>query len=210
MKRTALALGSAIGTILLVSAVAAAGGWASVIVTDPPDEPQAGRETSLEFQLLQHGRTPMIDAPASILARNRDTGERIEADAVAARGAVVKGSHRVTLTFPSAGTWDWKVRTAGIEVTTVLRPIRVSEAPTEARQVGGEAVVALAGSAGVPASAAPVTPERPATAETPRPSSPLPTVLAMLGAIGGIVGGGLVVARRRGLIGSDAGTTRTS
>jgi len=83
-----------------------AGGWAVATLDDLPTQVIAGQPLALGFMIRQHGRTPLVGVEPRVIARQRDTGERFTASAHAEGEP---GHYAVTLSFPSAGQWDWVI-----------------------------------------------------------------------------------------------------
>jgi mono/diheme cytochrome c family protein len=129
---------------LFVVPVALAGGWATVTLDSLPVEPRAGETLRLGFTIRQHGVTPTnrlgsLPLTPYLTARNQDTGERLRADAHQ-DGAV--GHFVVEVTFPSAGTWSWKITPAPFgDVQGEFQPLLVL-APAPARAADGPPSVA--------------------------------------------------------------------
>ena len=112
-SRTLAAVLMAAVALLALTTSATAGGWASAEVDKPVTRVEAGEETTIEFTLLQHGVTP-ADWPKTFLeATNSDTGETIRFDATAQDEA---DRWSVDVTFPSAGQWEWAIKTEELHV----------------------------------------------------------------------------------------------
>lgn len=154
---------------LALAAVAFAGGWAQVSATGGPIEPVAGEETTINFEVLQHGETAVSWPALTVVANDGTSGDEIRVEAVA-RGP--EGAYEATLVFPTEGEW-----TLAFESTDLVMDgsVSVSVAPA----------------------AVPVAPvASAATAATAFDVSPL---LLVLGLVGGAVaiGGALLIAGRR-------------
>ena len=104
--RPMLAAGSAIGASLVLAASVAAGGAATATIEGDPPEPGAGEPVEIAFLLKQHDITPISWETAFVVARNADTGETLRVRAEP-RGDV--GHYVATVTFPSAGRWEWTI-----------------------------------------------------------------------------------------------------
>lgn len=121
MKRTnRWRSGAPLVALLLALALisgARAGGW-SVVTLDSgsaldPISGQVirpGEPFSFGFIVRQHGLTPMADLNPQITATSQATGDVVTATARADGGV---GHYVVTLTLPSAGTWDWQIDAFG-------------------------------------------------------------------------------------------------
>ena len=94
--------------------------------------------------LHQHGRTPISWEQASIVATNAETGEAVFGEA---RPEGRTGHYVAELTFPSAGTWEWEIRTSQLMMETNLQPLTVRPGPAGAAAGEGSAAEATASSA---------------------------------------------------------------
>lgn len=91
---------------LFAPATAAAGGFATVGVTPPPQSAAPGTPWHAEVTILQHGRTPLDGVKPSItIARTSGGGERT----FAARPTGRPGVYRARVVFPAAGRWTYVV-----------------------------------------------------------------------------------------------------
>ena len=84
-----------------------AGGWAVITLEEIPRQPQVGEAITVAFVVRQHGRTPMVDLHPVITARNEATGAALTEEATAEGEP---GRYVASLTFPSAGEWDWRIQ----------------------------------------------------------------------------------------------------
>lgn len=114
MTRRLISLCLALGTMLALTGVALAGGWAVVTLDSLPREIRAGEPLTLGFMVRQHGITPTESITPFLSARQVATGETLR---VAARKEGVPGHYVVDVTFPSAGAWTWKVTPDPFEAT---------------------------------------------------------------------------------------------
>lgn len=92
--------------LLATTSVAAAGGWASVRLDDPPGSIEAGTPWRIGFTVRAHDITPVNVDAARLLAQHRETGEKVAATATQA-GAV--GHYVVEVAFPQVGEWKWSI-----------------------------------------------------------------------------------------------------
>ena len=99
----AIASSLALMTALALAGQTLAGGWASVAMTQPPDDVAAGTETTFELTVMQHGVTPVSWPGIVVTATNEATGETISAPAIPSGPT---GHYTVALTFPSEGDWS--------------------------------------------------------------------------------------------------------
>jgi hypothetical protein len=102
MLRRLLPLPLAALAALALASTALAGGWAQVTVPNPPGDPPAGEETTIELNVLQHGVTPVSWPRITVIATNEATGE---ATAAQAKASGPDGHYTAKLTFPSEGAW---------------------------------------------------------------------------------------------------------
>lgn len=103
-RRIALLFG--ILLLLGTSLPAWAGGWAEVKVDSLPSEIRAGSEIVIGFTVLQHGVTPVNDATPTLIAHQPSTGESLNIVGIPTGEG---GHYLATLTFPSAGQWEWEI-----------------------------------------------------------------------------------------------------
>lgn len=135
MRRRLLAGGLlALVAMLALSATAAAGGWATVEMEKPVTRTEVDEPLTLDFTLLQHGVTPTDWTKTYFEATNADTGETMRVDAKA--GAEV-GQWTVLVSFPSAGNWDWAIKTDELAIEDTFPAIEVVGDVTVAGSSGG-------------------------------------------------------------------------
>jgi hypothetical protein len=129
MKKLAL---GAIGVVLLASVVAFAsmGGWAVVKVAKIPDAWIVGRPLQLQWQVRQHGVSPLTDLEPTLVAR---AGKRL------VRGTTWKfdedgeKGYRGRITFPEPGEWQVTIESGFGASKAVLIPWRVVDSVTPVR-----------------------------------------------------------------------------
>ena len=97
----------ALGVALVATATAGAGCFATVGIDPLPSGVEAGQTWAVSVQVLQHGRTPLVNATPVVLISNGATGETREFPAAPAAQA---GLYRAHVVFPSAGRWDVAVK----------------------------------------------------------------------------------------------------
>jgi hypothetical protein len=122
MRRLLASLGLALVAILALSATAVAGGWATVEMDKPVTRIEVNEPMTLDFTLLQHGVTPTDWTTTYVEARNPGTGETLRFDATAGQEV---GRWSVDITFPSAGTWSWAIKTEELAVEDTFPAIDV-------------------------------------------------------------------------------------
>ena len=83
-----------------------AGGWAVVTLDRLPARIVAGQPIDIGFTVRQHGRT-LRDDLAPIVRLDR--ADKTDSITVTARRQGASGHYAATLTFSSAGAWDWKI-----------------------------------------------------------------------------------------------------
>ncbi|WP_420641192.1 c-type cytochrome [Candidatus Leptofilum sp.] len=96
---------------------ARAGGWATLTLSELPEEVVAERPFTVEFLLLQHGQTPVVgsDLFTEVRAVHSASGEQV---AVKAEPMKRPGYYTATLVLPMAGAWQWE-----IEAFTAVYPM---------------------------------------------------------------------------------------
>jgi hypothetical protein len=90
---------------LATAAPALAGGWASATLDGSPPSPNAGQPAEILFTLKQHGLTPIDWEQATVIATKAGSDETVSVIAEA-RG---NGHYAAIVTFPSEGTWSWRI-----------------------------------------------------------------------------------------------------
>jgi hypothetical protein len=138
-----------LGALLLLAAPVAAGGWATASLTDPPDGPVAGQETTIGVEVKQHGETPISWDQLIFRGTNAATGETVLAEG---RPEGPAGHYTISVTFPSEGRWQWTVRTINLlmEGGDPFPAIEVGPAPAGgATPATASATQASAATAGV-------------------------------------------------------------
>lgn len=129
MKKLTL---GAIGVVLLASVVAFAstGGWAVVKVAKIPDAWIVGKPLQLQWQVRQHGVSPLNDLQPTLVAR---AGNRL------ARGTTWKfdedgeKGYRGRIAFPEPGEWQVTIESGFGDSKAVLIPWRVVDSVTPVR-----------------------------------------------------------------------------
>ncbi|MGH9176357.1 MAG: hypothetical protein ACRD1H_18455, partial [Vicinamibacterales bacterium] len=121
-RRVILAVVCALGMLIAIASSAAAGGWATVELEKPVTRAEVDEQVTIEFMLLQHGVTPTDWTTTYLTATNSDTGETMRVDAT--RGKET-GRWTVVVAFPSAGNWDWAIRTDELEVQGAFPALEV-------------------------------------------------------------------------------------
>ena len=108
-------MGTVLATVLMLAltATASAGGWATVEMEKPVTRVEVDEEMTLDFMLLQHGVTPTDWTKTYFEATNAETGETMRVDATP---GTETGSWTVDVSFASAGTWNWAIKTEELMV----------------------------------------------------------------------------------------------
>jgi MYXO-CTERM domain-containing protein len=91
--------------LLMVPAVAHAGGFATTGLSSTPDGLRAGEAWKVELTVLQHGRTPLSELSPEIVIVNAD-GNRTT---FRAKPTGRPGHYAATVSFPKAGQWRYVV-----------------------------------------------------------------------------------------------------
>lgn len=99
-----------------------AGGWAAVRLDEAPGDVLVEVPWRFGFMVLQHDITPTSDVDPVVLARHKESGEEVRADA-RQEGAV--GHFVSELIFPRVGDWKWSIAPnpfpeTSLETLTVL------------------------------------------------------------------------------------------
>jgi hypothetical protein len=103
VMRAALGAGVA---LLVLPAVAGAGGFATVGLSSLPDGTAPGTPWHVTLTILQHGRTPMSDLRPTVRVASAD-GQTVRT--FAARSTGKAGRYTADVVFPSAGRWRYSV-----------------------------------------------------------------------------------------------------
>lgn len=104
--------------LLLLTALTAFGGWATVSVEDLPERLIAGRPTTLAFIVRQHGVHPLDGLHPRLDARGPD-GASVQANATPAG----TGRYSATFTIPATGDWTITIESGFGTSRAVLAPI---------------------------------------------------------------------------------------
>jgi len=103
VMRAALAAGSA---LLVLPAIAGAGGFATVGLSSLPDGTAPGKPWHVTLTILQHGRTPMSSLKPTVRVASAD-GQTVRT--FAAKRAGKPGTYTADVVFPSAGRWSYSI-----------------------------------------------------------------------------------------------------
>jgi hypothetical protein len=133
MRRLLAGLGLALVAILAISTSAAAGGWATVEMDKPVTRIDVDEPMTLDFTLLQHGVTPTNWTTTYVEARNTESGETLRFDATP--GSEV-GRWTVDISFPSAGTWNWAIKTDELVIEDSFPAIEVVDSAVAVSSAG--------------------------------------------------------------------------
>ena len=129
----------AVMALLAAASTALAGGWATVTAQNVPVDPPAGEETTISFNMLQHGKTPVSWPKLNVLATDEVSGAVVAAKATASGP---EGAYVVKITFPTAGDWtlsysspDLQMEgTASVSVAASVAAPAVTTPATQATQ----------------------------------------------------------------------------
>ncbi len=102
MRHRSIAAVLAVLASLAIGSTALAGNWAQVNAQNPPVDPPAGQETTINLEVLQHGETPVSWPKLTVVATDAVSGTTIRAAATPLGPA---GAYTATLVFPTAGDW---------------------------------------------------------------------------------------------------------
>ena len=145
MRSRSIALPLGLLASLLAASVAVAGGWAQVTGTNVPVDPQAGEEATVDFNVLQHGMTPVSWPGLTVIATDAKSGAVVRADAQA-KGP--EGSYVATIVFPSAGEWSLTFESADLHMegsvaVHVMPPVAAAQAGAAASSAAAFDVLPL-------------------------------------------------------------------
>ena len=104
MRRLSLLFPLTLVLLLLASAVASAGGFATAGLSSTPSGVAPGQPWKVDVTVLQHGRTPAEGLTPRIVISSRDATREF-----AAKPTGKPGVYRATVVFPSAGRWGLQV-----------------------------------------------------------------------------------------------------
>jgi hypothetical protein len=140
---------------LATAAPALAGGWATATLDGSPPSPNAGQPAELLFTLKQHGVTPIDWEQATVIATKAGSDETVSVVAEA-RG---NGHYAAIVTFPSDGTWNWRIElrdllleAAPFPAITVLpagAPLPATRSGMPSELIAGAAALALVAGLGI-------------------------------------------------------------
>ena len=108
MKSISIAISLIILMSLVLAIPALAGGWAAITLEELPASVTMGEPVHVRFTVRQHGRTLMVGLTPTLHARNAESGEAVSQAATAVPDQ--PGVYETSLTFPSAGTWEWSIQ----------------------------------------------------------------------------------------------------
>lgn len=100
MRRVLLA----VGLLLVFASAAHAGGWATVGLSSTPEGATPGTPWEVELTVLQHGVTPLADVKPVVTISSG--AQRID---FAAQPTGRRGVYRASVTFPTAGRWEYQI-----------------------------------------------------------------------------------------------------
>ena len=121
MKKPSIAILVAV-LVVSTAAFASLGGWAVVSVSKIPDAWVVGKPLQLQWQVRQHGISPLHDLSPTLEARSgsrRITGKTWSFEEDGQRG------YRGTIAFPEPGEWQVTIESGFGRSKAVLLPWRV-------------------------------------------------------------------------------------
>ncbi len=133
-RRWLIGVALAMIATLAISSSVSAGGWATVEIDKPVTLGEVGEKLRIEFTLLQHGDTPTDWTTTYFEATNTNTGETFRVDA---QPGTDTGRWGVDITFPTAGTWEWAIKTDELQVEGEFPALTVLSDGTAAGNVNG-------------------------------------------------------------------------
>lgn len=129
MRKVITALATA--AILAIPSTALAGGWAVTSFENLPSEFEAGTTYTLDYVILQHGKTPAESGASFVMLRDFDGDQSLRFDAVNHGD----GTYTVEITLPVEGSWQWEV-TSEVWGTQELGALEVAAPGTVASGFG--------------------------------------------------------------------------
>jgi hypothetical protein len=203
MRRPPFATALAFTAMVLLTATAVAGGWATIVLDDTNGPPTAGQPTTLGFTMWQHARTKVSWPKATITFRRDGSSQAVVVDA---RPQGPTGHYVADVTLPTAGDWTMTM-TSDLVIDTTFQPLTVAAVPPA---VGAPAVVQPAAPVAAPAAVAPAAPAALApaasnpTTSSPRPAPDVPpiVIVALIASLALLLALTLSMGRRRTATGS--------
>jgi mono/diheme cytochrome c family protein len=101
------------------------GGWAVITVKELPDHIEAGRATSIEFTVRQHGQTLLNGLSPRVVARRKGAGWFSSPARVRGRSNGQEGGYVAQLTLADTGEVSVTIDADWHSAETTLLPIRV-------------------------------------------------------------------------------------
>lgn len=92
---------------LFLTFPAFAGSWAVITLIDLPEQVYAGQPLTVRFAVRQHGVHLLGGLQPTLLANNRQSGEKI---VISAQPEKMDGYYQASLTLPSPGKWTWSIQ----------------------------------------------------------------------------------------------------
>ncbi len=144
--------------VVIWAAPAYAGGWATIGVTEMPDQIVAGRPFTLEFMVWQHGNKAVhnliwdnnrtIPVTPQVILHSPDSAETVTFDA---RPGKQKGLFIAEITVPTDGVWEWSISPDPLAGVTELKPLTVLPPPKAPVENGFQSPQFFLAGAGFPA-----------------------------------------------------------
>ncbi len=106
MRTHTRAVALAITGLLALPASALAGGWATVGLSSTPDGLAAGAPWNVDIEVLQHGRTPMVDLQPTVAIVSADRQTR---RTFTTRPTGKPGTYHAAVRFPRGGEWRYVI-----------------------------------------------------------------------------------------------------
>jgi hypothetical protein len=94
----------AVGLLLVFAPAAHAGGWATVGLSSTPDGVKAGRTWVVDLTVRQHGVTPLTDVKPVVTISSGAQRQDFPATPTGKPGV-----YRASVTFPTAGRWEYQI-----------------------------------------------------------------------------------------------------
>jgi hypothetical protein len=136
--------------LFLLAQPAYAGGWATVGITEMPDQPQAQQPFELAFMVWQHGNKAVHEiywdgdrrlalAP-EVTFTSPETGQSL---IFTAEPAKQPGLFITEVNLPGEGTWEWSIALEPLHNVTEMQPLTVLPAKSAAAKEAPVQVLTL-------------------------------------------------------------------
>jgi mono/diheme cytochrome c family protein len=109
-KKLVLVIGLLLVGLFINAGSAQAGGWATLTLSELPEEVMAERPFTIEFSVRAHGQTLIPGLDATVAAVHQASGTKVVAEA---KDASEAGFYTATIALPKSGEWHWEITAFG-------------------------------------------------------------------------------------------------